>query len=132
MRVSPTPSQPPPGHGCPTLAASVTLRGDHGVAMAAPIPWGLAWHSGGLWPPTPDGSNLLHHNPHSSVSLSSQPKLIRRETIMSAYVILDITVHDPGLFEQYKKLAPETMAAGTLREVAKRKRSKATGHRIAS
>ena len=51
---------------------------------------------------------------------------------MSAYVILDITVHDPGLFEQYKKLAPETMAAGTLREVAKRKRSKATGHRIAS
>ena len=30
---------------------------------------------------------------------------------MSAYVILDITVHDPGLFEQYKKLAPETMAA---------------------
>ena len=30
---------------------------------------------------------------------------------MSAYVILDITVHDPELFEQYKKLAPETMAA---------------------
>ena len=30
---------------------------------------------------------------------------------MSAYVILDITVHDAELFEQYKKLAPETMAA---------------------
>ena len=30
---------------------------------------------------------------------------------MSAYVILDITVHDPGLFEQYKKLAPATIAA---------------------
>ena len=30
---------------------------------------------------------------------------------MSAYVILDMTVHDTELFEQYKKLAPETIAA---------------------
>ena len=30
---------------------------------------------------------------------------------MSAYVILDITVHDPELFEQYKKLAPATISA---------------------
>ena len=30
---------------------------------------------------------------------------------MSAYVILDITVHDAELFEQYKKLAPATTAA---------------------
>ena len=29
---------------------------------------------------------------------------------MSAYVILDITVHDAELFEQYKKLAPATIA----------------------
>jgi len=30
---------------------------------------------------------------------------------MPAYVILDITVNDPGLFEEYKKLAPATIAA---------------------
>ena len=30
---------------------------------------------------------------------------------MSAYVILDITVHEPELFEQYKQLAPATIAA---------------------
>jgi len=30
---------------------------------------------------------------------------------MSAYVILDITVTDPDLFEEYKKLAPATIEA---------------------
>lgn len=30
---------------------------------------------------------------------------------MSAYVILDIAVHDPDLFEQYKKIAPATISA---------------------
>jgi len=30
---------------------------------------------------------------------------------MPAYVILDITVSDPKLFEEYKQLAPETIAA---------------------
>jgi len=30
---------------------------------------------------------------------------------MPAYVILDITVNDPGLFDEYKKLAPATIAA---------------------
>ena len=30
---------------------------------------------------------------------------------MPAYVILDITVHDPALFEQYKKLAPASIKA---------------------
>jgi uncharacterized protein (DUF1330 family) len=30
---------------------------------------------------------------------------------MPAYVILDITVHDPALFEEYKKLAPASIKA---------------------
>ena len=30
---------------------------------------------------------------------------------MSAYVILYMTVNDPGLFEEYKKRAPATIAA---------------------
>ena len=30
---------------------------------------------------------------------------------MSAYVILDITVTDNGLFEEYKQLAPDTIEA---------------------
>jgi len=30
---------------------------------------------------------------------------------MPAYVILDIAVNDPDLFEEYKKLAPATIAA---------------------
>ena len=30
---------------------------------------------------------------------------------MSAYVILDITVNDPTLFEEYRQLAPATIAA---------------------
>ncbi len=30
---------------------------------------------------------------------------------MPAYVILDINVSDPDLFEEYKRLAPETIAA---------------------
>jgi uncharacterized protein (DUF1330 family) len=30
---------------------------------------------------------------------------------MPAYVILDIAVNDPGLFEEYKQLAPTTITA---------------------
>jgi uncharacterized protein (DUF1330 family) len=30
---------------------------------------------------------------------------------MSAYVIVDITVHDPAVYEEYKKLAPAAVAA---------------------
>ena len=30
---------------------------------------------------------------------------------MPAYVLLDISVSDPDLFEEYKQLAPETIAA---------------------
>jgi uncharacterized protein (DUF1330 family) len=30
---------------------------------------------------------------------------------MSAYVIVDIQVHDPIVYEEYKKLAPATVAA---------------------
>ena len=38
---------------------------------------------------------------------------------MSAYVILDITVNDHELFEQYKRLAPETIAAYGGRHLAR-------------
>ena len=34
-----------------------------------------------------------------------------RRHFMPAYVILDITVSDPDLFEEYKQLAPETISA---------------------
>ena len=30
---------------------------------------------------------------------------------MKAYVIVEITIHDPGLYEEYKKLTPATIAA---------------------
>ena len=38
---------------------------------------------------------------------------------MPAYVILDITVTDPELFEEYKKLAPETIEAYGGRYIAR-------------
>jgi uncharacterized protein (DUF1330 family) len=30
---------------------------------------------------------------------------------MKAYVIVEITIHDPGLYDEYKKLTPATIAA---------------------
>jgi uncharacterized protein (DUF1330 family) len=30
---------------------------------------------------------------------------------MSAYVIVDVLIHDPALYEEYKKLTPTTIAA---------------------
>ncbi len=55
-RAGPEPRAHPGGHGCPTLATSATLRGDRGPAMAAPMPWGLATHSGGLSVPVGIGA----------------------------------------------------------------------------
>jgi hypothetical protein len=51
---------------------------------------------------------------------------------MKAYIIVDITITDPALYEDYKKLTPARlyrMKAGLLYAVVPRKRWRVTGNR---
>lgn len=57
--------------------------------------------------------NVIQLAPETDVSNALQPARTHHQgkSIMPAYVILDITVDDPELFEEYKKLAPATIKA---------------------
>jgi hypothetical protein len=56
--------------------------------MATPMPWGLVSHSGGLWPPAPDASDLFDHNPHYISAMGAQANGISSFWIAFAFGLL--------------------------------------------